>query len=138
VQKEVNTMTAKKAEKGRKGLPHRIAELQRTVEKQVRKRLDQATDLLPAAPRKAMKRLTADVDRARHDLRKRGDKLVADARKRAERLGADLQKRIEDVVTPLTHRLDVASRADVDRLRKRLHELERRIESHGQHPSTTA
>jgi polyhydroxyalkanoate synthesis regulator phasin len=118
-------------------LPKRIGELQRTIEKETRKRWEEATDLLPAAPRKAVKRLTANVDRVRHDLVKRGDKLAADVRKRAERLGTDLQKRIEGVVTPLTHRLDVASRADVDRLRKRLHELERRMESKAHHASTT-
>ena len=91
---------------------------------------------MPPAPRKAVKRLTANVDRVRHDLVKRGDKLATDVRKRAERLGTDLQKRIEGVVTPLTHRLDVASRADVDRLRKRLHELERRMEAKAHHAHT--
>lgn len=127
-------MTAKKTQDWRKALPRRIGELQRTVEKEVRRRWDEATELLPPAPRKAVKRLTANVDRVRHDLVKRGDQLAAEARKRAERLGTDLQKRIEGVVTPLTHRLDVASRADVDRLRKRLHELERRMESQA-HPA---
>lgn len=131
-------MATKKPESWRKALPKRITELQRTVEKQVRKGWDQATDLLPPAPRKAVKRLTANVDRARMDLRKRGDKMIADARKRADRVTTDLQKRFEEVVSPLTHRLDVASRSEVDRLRKRLHELERRMESHGEHASPTA
>ena len=130
-------MTAKKTQDWRKVLPKRIGELQRTIEKEALKRWEAATELLPAAPRKAVKRLTANVDRVRHDLVKRGDKLAADMRKRAERLGTDLQKRIEGVVTPLTQRLDVASRADVDRLRKRLHELERRVESKVHHASTT-
>lgn len=128
-------MTPKKTQDWRKVLPRRIGELRRTVEKEVLKRWDDATELLPPAPRKAVKRLTANVDRARHDLVKRGDKFATDVRKRAERLGTDLQKRIEGVVTPLTDRLDVASRADVERLRKRLHELERRV---GHHPTPTA
>ena len=127
-------MTAKKTQDWRKVLPRRIGELQRRVEKEMLKRWDEATELLPPAPRKAVKRLTANVDRVRHDLVKRGDKLATDVRKRAERMGTDLQKRIEGVVTPLTHRLDVASRADVDRLRKRLHELERRMETHHTSP----
>ena len=130
-------MTAKKTEDWRKALPRRIGELQRTVEKEVRKRFEEATDLLPPAPRKAVKRITANVDRVRHDFLKRGDKLAADVRKRAERMGADIQKRIEGVVTPLTQRLDVASRADVDRLRKRLHELERRMEAKAHHATPT-
>jgi polyhydroxyalkanoate synthesis regulator phasin len=126
-------MTAKKTQSWRKVLPRRLGELQRAVEKEMRKRWEEATEMLPPAPRKAVKRLTANVDRMRHDLVKRGDKLAAEARKRAERLGTDLQKRIEGVVNPLTHRLDVASRADVDRLRRRVHDLERRIETHGEH-----
>jgi len=130
-------MTAKKTEDWRKVLPKRIGELQRTIEKEAVKRWEKATELLPPAPRKAVKRLTANVDRVRHDLVKRGDKIATDVRKRAERFGTDLQKRIEGVVEPLTHRLDVASRADVDRLRKRLHELERRMESKAHHASTT-
>lgn len=130
-------MTAKKTQDWRKVLPKRISELQHTIEKEALKRWEEATDLLPPAPRKAVKRLTANVDRVRHDLAKRGDKLATDVRKRAERIGTDLQKRIEGVVTPLTQRLDVASRADVDRLRKRLHELERRVESKTHHASTT-
>jgi polyhydroxyalkanoate synthesis regulator phasin len=123
-------MTAKKTKDWRKALPRRIGEMQHAVEKEVGKRWDEALDMLPPAPRKAVKRFTANVDRVRHDLLKRGDKLTAEARKRVEKFGSGLQKRIEGVVTPLTHRLDVASRADVDRLRKRLHELERRMEHH--------
>ena len=124
-------MTAKKPENWRKALPRRINELQRRVEKRVRQGWDEAIELLPPAPRKAAQRLTANVERARHDLRKQADQLVADARKRAERLSGEVQKRVEDVVAPLTSRLDVASRTEVERLRKRVHELERRIESHG-------
>jgi BMFP domain-containing protein YqiC len=111
-------------------VPKRLSELQRTVEKQLRENLDRATELLPPAPRKAVKRLTANADRMRQDLLKRGDKLVTEARKRAERVSADVQKRFEDVVAPLTNRLDVASRTEVERLRKRLHEVERRLSSH--------
>lgn len=122
----------KKTPNWRTALPKRVTELQRTVEKQLRKNWDRATDLLPPAPRKAVKRFTAEAERAREEFRKRGEKLVADTRKRAERLGTDMQKRIEAVVTPLTTRFDVASRAEVDRLRKRVHELERRIESQGE------
>lgn len=128
-------MTPKKTQDWRKVLPKRIGELRRRVEKEVTKRWEEATDMLPPAPRKAVKRFTADVDRMRHDWLKRRDKFVTDVRKRAENVGADVQKRIEGVVTPLTHRLDVASRADVDRLRKRLHELERRMESRGHAPA---
>jgi polyhydroxyalkanoate synthesis regulator phasin len=129
------TMTAKKPESLRKALPRRFNELQRTFEKQVRKTWDRATDMLPPAQRKAVKRMTANVERARHDLRKRGDKMMADARKRAERFTEQVQKRVEKAVTPLTRRLDVATRGEVERLHKRLHELERRVQAHGHTPA---
>ena len=122
----------KKTQNWRTALPKRITELQHTVEKQLRKNWDRATELLPPAPRKAVKRFTVDAEKAREEFRKRGEKLVAEARKRAEHVGTEMQKRIEAVVTPLTDRLDVASRAEVDRLRKRVHELERRVETRGE------
>jgi BMFP domain-containing protein YqiC len=126
-------MTAKTAKAGswRKALPRRLAELRRTTERRVRKGLDETLDMLPPVPRKALKRLTANVDRARNDLEKTGNRLVADARKRAERFAEDMQKRVESSVGPLMNRLDVASRQDVDRLQRRLHELERKIHAHG-------
>jgi BMFP domain-containing protein YqiC len=131
-------MAAKKSVSWRKGLPQRIGELQREAEKRFNKGWDRAMELLPPAPRKAVKQFTTNVERARHDLRKRGDKVVADVRKRTESLTADVQKRIEGAVTPLTRRLDVASRSEVERLRRRLDHLERRIESHGPHSGAAA
>ena len=138
--REVMSMPAKtkKEETWRKVLPKRITALQRTMEKELRKRWDEATDLLPPAPRKALKRFTGDVDRARMDLRKRGDKAVADFRRRAERLREEMQKRLEGVIEPLTHRFDVATRSEFTRLQKRVHELERRIETHRPHSGTPA
>jgi len=121
-------MKAKKSESWRTLVPKRLKATQHAVEKRVREGWAQAIDLLPPAPRKTVKRLTADVDRLRHDLRKRGDKTLADVRKRAEHLTADVEKRIKGVVAPLTTRMDVASRTDVERLRKRIEHLERRIE----------
>jgi vacuolar-type H+-ATPase subunit H len=121
-------MAAKKPETWRKALPRRVNELQRTAEKQVRKTMNRAMELLPPAPRKAVKQMTARFERARHDLSKRGDKVVADVRKRAESLRVDVRKRIEKAVTPMTRQLDLASRTEVDRLNRRVHALERRLE----------
>ena len=129
------TTTAKKAASWKTALPKRVSEFQRQVEKEVRKNWERATDMLPPVPRKAVKRMTANVDRARVDLVKRSDKLLAETRKRAERIGTGVRKRFEDVVMPVANRLDLASRADVERLRKRLHELERRMESSQHSPA---
>ena len=133
----------RKVEGWREALPRRFGEFQTTVEKQFRKGLDQVEEMLPVEPRKAVKRLTADVDRMRHDLRKRGEtlrkrgeKMMADTRKRTERFAAEVQKRMEGAITPLTKNLDLASRTEVEKLRKRLEHLERRIEVRGEHSAT--
>ena len=147
------TMTAKKkkVEGWTEALPRRLNEFQATVEKRVRKGLDQVTEMLPPEPRKAVKRMTAEVERVRTDLRKRGmtlrkrgekmvadtrkrgDKVLAETRKRGERLTAEFQKRMEGAITPLTKTLDLASRTEVERLRKRLDHLERRMEVRTEH-----
>jgi len=144
-------MAKKKKVEGWAGILPRLTELQANVEKRVREGLDQVTDLLPAESRKTVKRMTAEVDRMRNDLRKRGlnlrkrgdkmfadtrkrgDKVVTDTRKRAERFTAELQKRAEGAITPLTRGLDLASRSEVERLRKRLDHLEKRIEVRTEH-----
>jgi BMFP domain-containing protein YqiC len=116
-------------------MPKRLSNLGETARKRIRKQWNETVEMLPPVPRKALKRLTANVDRARHDLRKSGDRVVADVRKRAERLADEAQKRFEGTIEPLMNRLDVASRKDMDRLQRRLHELERRI--HSEHGPTS-
>jgi len=116
-------------------MPKRLSELGETARKRIRKQWNETIEMLPPVPRKALKRLTANVDQARHDLRKSGDRVVASARKRAERLADEAQKRLEGTIGPLMNRLDVASRKDMDRLQRRLHELERRI--HSEHRPTS-
>jgi BMFP domain-containing protein YqiC len=131
-------MTAKstRAESWSTAMPKRLSELQRTAQKRIRKQWESTVDMLPPVPRKALKRLTANVDRAGQDLRKSGERVVADARKRAQRLTGGVQKRLESTIEPLITRLDVASRKDIERLQRRLHDLERRVQS--QHSSISA
>jgi polyhydroxyalkanoate synthesis regulator phasin len=129
-------MTAKKSESLAEALPRRIKELRRTLQKRVRSGIDDVTDLLPAGPRKALKRLTANVERAQTDLRKNAEKALNKARKRAEDVADNVQERIGGVVSPLVKRLDVASRTDVNHLNKRVRDLERRLHTH--HESTAA
>ena len=108
-------------------LPKRARKFQTRVEKEVTKRLDRAVAMLPTEQRRAVKRFTADVERFGTKLQKRGDKLMANVRKRYEEATHDMTKRVENAVKPWTHRLDLVTRADVDRLRKRVEHLERRV-----------
>lgn len=84
-------------------------------------------ELLPESPAKAVEDLRADLGKTRRDLTKRAEKAVQQARSQAEAFAKKVRQQIEDSVVPVTRRFDVATRADVDRLRKRLDQLERRI-----------
>ena len=124
-------MKAKKPASWTKVVSQQVTGIQHTAEKQLRKGWDRGMEMLPPAWRKTAKRLTADVERTRHDLRKRGEKALADVRKATGQLTARAEKRVVDVLTPMTKRLDVPTRAEVARLRKRLEDVERRMQGHG-------
>lgn len=128
-------MASKKASS--KSLQARLSAIQSQAQKQLREGIDRTIELLPSEPRKAVKRFSNDVDKARRDLRKRADAAVKEARKRAERFASDVQSQIDKVVSPVTDRLSVASRSELDALRKRVEHLERRVES-GHHTSHAA
>ncbi len=106
-----------------------VGKLRKTAEKQVRQGIDQAIGMIPPAQKKAFKTATTNLATARKDFRKRAEKLVAEVQDRTETIVGDVQERFAKVVEPVTRRLDVASRADVERLRTRLDHIERRIES---------
>lgn len=117
--------TKKKAKT--KTLQHRVSELQKTAEKTIRQGVDRTVELLPPAPRKTVKGWVADLDKARVTLRKRTDTVLRDALKRVDRVTSDVQKRVEKAVSPVTRNFDFASRKDIDTLRKRIDQIERRL-----------
>jgi hypothetical protein len=105
----------------------RVNELQKTAEKTLRKGVERTFELLPPAPRKAVKGWVAGLEKARLNLRKRTDKALREARKRVDRVTSDVQKRVEKAVSPVARNFDFASRKDIDSLRKRLDHIERRL-----------
>jgi len=116
----------------------RITALQRTTEKQMRAGWERGMDLLPPALRKTTKQLTTDLERRRQDARKRGARLVSDIRKAASSLTAQAEKRVASVLSPVTRRFDVATRAEVEKLRKRLDQVERRLHTQSSQSSAAA
>jgi hypothetical protein len=110
-----------------KTLQARVAELQKTAEKTIRNGVERTFDLIPPAPRKAVKGFVADFNKTRTDLRKRAEKSLRDARKNVDRVTADVQKRVEKAVSPVTRRFEFASRKDIDSLRRRIDLIERRL-----------
>jgi vacuolar-type H+-ATPase subunit H len=117
-------------------LQGRVNELQKTAEKTLRQGVERTFELLPPAPRKAVKGWVADLDKARTNLRKRTDKVLSDARKRVDRVTSDVQKRVEQAVSPVTRNFSFASRKDIDSLRKRVEHIERRLAATSHHETS--
>jgi vacuolar-type H+-ATPase subunit H len=108
-------------------LQARVNQLQKTAEKTIREGVERTVELLPVRPRKAVKGFVADVNKTSTNLRKRADKALRDARKNVERVTSDVQKRVEQAVSPVTSIFEFASRKDIDALRKRIDQIERRL-----------
>lgn len=116
----------------------RVTELQKAVQKQVEKGLERGMELLPPAWRKTVKRYTNEVDRTRRELRKRGERVAVNARKTAEDLVGQAEKAVAGALEPMTRRLDLPTRGEVERLRKRLEQVERRLHSQAGQSSAVA
>lgn len=155
-------MAVKMARPARAGraFPDGFASLRRTAERRLRQGWGGAVEMLPPGPRKALKRLFVEVERARQEWSKGSDRMVGEARHRAkgvaegaekrvrrsldplrqrlERSVEPLRQRLEKSIEPLMARLDLASRKDIHRLQRRVHELERRVKTHGHRANPSA
>ncbi|GIW42487.1 MAG: hypothetical protein KatS3mg076_3064 [Candidatus Binatia bacterium] len=93
------------------------------------------TERLPANLRESAgelrRSLSGYTDRIGREIRHRASEPVARLRGLARRL----EQRLGRAIRPLLERLDLPSREDVNRLRKRLNELERRLSSAGAGPT---
>jgi hypothetical protein len=122
----------------RRDLPKQLRQARTRTEKLVNRTWKQALDLLPTGPRKRVKTAVARVDKAAANLQRRVDKAATNLQKRSERALKNARKRSENLVDrvetravevakPIVKRLDIASRHDVERLSRRVAQLERRV-----------
>ncbi len=109
-------------------LPKAVDEVVGRAEKLLSETWDQALDLLPPRPRKTVKDVSARVAKARIELRKQGQAVLKRVDARRGRIVATIEKQAQQALKPIVRTLDVASRAELESLRKRLTQLERRIE----------
>jgi hypothetical protein len=120
---------SKRAARLRSDASKTLVRLRKRSEKAVGDGWEAALEALPVPARRAvrdargtLRRLTADLDRRR-----------ARALKVMEKRGEDLMERFEkgavEAVKPVIHRLDVASKSDLERLSRRIAKLEGR--AHG-------
>lgn len=127
------TKTAKKAP-AFAGL--NLREAQDQAAKLLRSARKQVDRYIPELPRKRFSQLQARIERATKDLEKARDRAVKQARTRVESFLGDVEKTAVGAVKPLVERLDIATKGDVERLRKRVNELEKRV--HHKHGESAA
>lgn len=108
-------------------LPKQLRQARTRTEKLVNRTWNQALDSLPTGPRKRVKNAVARVEKTATNLQKRGEKALKNARKQGENLVNRVETRVVDAMKPVVHRLDIATRHDVERLNRRMAELERRF-----------
>jgi polyhydroxyalkanoate synthesis regulator phasin len=114
-------------------LPKQLRQARARTEKLVNKTWKQALELLPAGPRKRVKTAAARVEKRATDLQKRGEWTLKNARKQGENLVSRVETRAVEAMKPIVRRLDIASRNDIERLSRRVAQLERRFSRKPKH-----
>lgn len=140
----------------RVAVPKRFERVQAEAERAISRGYKATLELLPAGPRKAVKEFTSQIETTAEELSKRGQRALKVAAKRrkallgsvekavralgrrgeraratAETRGTTLAATVEqaaaDFVRPLARRLDIAALSEVERLSKRMAQLERKL-----------
>jgi len=139
----------------RVGLPKRLERVQAEAERAISRGYNATLGLLPAAPRKAVKEFahqleaTAEtlskrgqqafksverrgkalvnrVERAVRAVERRGERALASVETQGAKLASTVEQRAARIVRPLARRLEIATLTDVERLSRRVAQLERR------------
>ncbi len=137
-------------------VPKRLEQVRVEAQRAMRRGYETTLELLPAGPRKALKELASQIETTAEELTKRGQKALKAAAKRRKALVGRVEKVVKaferrgeraratvetqgtklvatveqaaaDIVRPLARRLDIATLSDVERLGKRLAQLERKL-----------
>ena len=108
--------------------PKQVEKARLQAEKLAQRTWKQALELLPARPRKAVKDATARFEKVSVDFQKRSEKAMKQMNDRGKRLVSTFEQNAVRAVKPIVSRLDVASRTDVDKLSKRITQLERKVQ----------
>jgi hypothetical protein len=93
--------------------------------KMLRSARKQVDRYLPDRPR-GLSDLQANVERVTRDLDKARSRVLQRARHRFDAFLGDIERAATDAMKPIVGRLDLATKSDVDRLRRRITQLEKR------------
>lgn len=125
--KQARTRTEKRLKLARTRTEKQLRQARTQTEKLATKTWKQALDLLPNGPRKRVKSTVANVEKTAANLQKRGERALQNARKQGENLVSRIETAAVEAVKPIVSRLDIASRNDVERLTRRVAQIERRF-----------
>jgi hypothetical protein len=103
--------------------------MQSEGEKLVARLRRDARALSDRSRRDAVTSLLNDARRLRTDLRKRAEKAIRDLEARRARIVTTLEQQVTSIAESVVGRLNVATRDDVAELRRRIADVERRIEA---------
>lgn len=115
------------------GLPKRVQKARTRAEKLLGSAWKQALDTLPTRQRRAVKDVTARLEKATTELQRHRTRALKEVTAQREQLVARVEHRAAQAVKPLARIVDVASRSDVERLSKRISQLERRVQQRPKH-----
>ena len=110
-----------------RGLPKQVDRVQADIEKTLRRTWKRTLSALPTRTQKAVKNLTRQVEKQAADLERRRKRAIKTAETRRKRLIAEVEARATKTGKSVVERLDLVSRNDLDRLSRRIAQLERRV-----------
>jgi poly(hydroxyalkanoate) granule-associated protein len=100
------------------------AEGERVIER-IRK---DAGDLLGKNRKKAVQDLLAQAQKLRGDLQKRAERAMKDLEERGQKIVSAIEKQAEKSVEPIVRGLNLPTRDEVEKLKKKVAHIEKRLE----------
>lgn len=119
---------SKRAARLRSDASKTLVRLRKRGEKAVESGWEAALDSVPPPARRAVRDARGTLRRLTAELERRRARALKIVEKRGENLVEQFEKRAADVMKPVVHRLNVASKSDIERLSRRIAKLERRRE----------
>ena len=106
-----------------------MSNLQRDADKLLKQTRRQARTLIRRDGEEAFDRLVGQAKRLRKDLEKRAQRASRDLETRADKFRSALEKEVSRRLSAVLQRLELPSRREIQRLSRRIGELEKKVKS---------
>jgi polyhydroxyalkanoate synthesis regulator phasin len=117
------------------GLRARLHQVQTTLqrvqkegERVVGRLRKDAKDLLGRDRQKAIQDLLSQAQKLRNDIQRRAERTIKDIEERGQKIVAAIEKQAEKGLEPLVRSLNLPTRDEVEKLKKRIAHVEKRLE----------